>query len=291
MKYAVIDIGTNSCRLLIAEFADARIIPIFSTLVTTRLGESFKKGNSNIITPAAITRTCLALHNFKNKIKEYGVDQYQVIATSAVREAVNKEEFIRIVAEKCHLNIRVIDGWTEAQLNYAGVKAGLSLKESPFIVDLGGGSTEFIYENDFTLSIPLGAVKVWELNMSAVDIRQELHILAKKQVDLYLAPLVFVGGTATSLVAVRDALEVYDPRLIHGQILTHREITHLYDILSQTPLHLRKKIKGLPADRADIITGGVLMVLIIMDILDKGEIIVSENDLLEGAILELTNLG
>ncbi len=289
MRYAVIDIGTNSCRLLIAQVRAGQISPLYRALISTRLGQGFKK--NPIISGAAIERTCRALNSFVHKMQEYNVGNYRVIATSAVREATNKEEFLEIVRKKCLLNIDVIDGQTEAKLNYRGLINSLVLDKEPLVVDLGGGSTEFIYADELSLSIPLGAVKVLESDMSVSEIRQVLNILEPIRVELNAVPVVFVGGTATSLVAIKYALKKYDHSLVHGQILSYQEISHLYEMLSQTPLHLRKNIAGLQAARADIITGGTLLLMTIMEILAVNEIIISASDLLEGVISTLASQG
>ncbi|HZJ85174.1 MAG TPA: Ppx/GppA phosphatase family protein [Syntrophomonadaceae bacterium] len=287
MRYAVIDIGTNSCRLLIAEIKAEQISPVYRSLITTRLGQGFKK--NPIISGAAINRTCQALNSFMRKMQEYNVLKYRVIATSAVREATNKEEFLAIVRDECLLNVHVIDGATEAKLNYRGVINSLSIDKAPLVVDLGGGSTEFIYSDKLSLSIPLGAVKVLEFNMSVDEIKEAFQMLNSIQVEINEIPVVFVGGTATSLVAIKYGLENYDSSFIHGQLLSYQEVSDLYGILSQTPLHLRKKIAGLQADRADIIVGGTLTLMTIMEILAIDEIIISVSDLLEGVISTLAN--
>lgn len=285
MKYAVIDIGTNSCRLLIAELVNNKICPIYRTLITTRLGENIK--DTTLLSDAALNRTVDALNEFHNIMKSYEVNSYRAIATSAVREADNKAEFVRIVQAKCNINVDVISGEEEAFLSYLGVKHSLELEQAPVVIDLGGGSTEIIYEDKFFSSIPIGAVKVLEYNCSAYDIKDAFKILVDKKTDFNLNPLSFVGGTATSLVALKYAMEEYDANLVHGQVLTRSEIVDLYNMLEMTPLSLRKRLPGLQPERADIITGGTLIMLIIMDILGKGEIVVSGSDLMEGVVLTL----
>lgn len=285
MRYAAIDIGTNSCRLLIADYQEGKIIPLYRTMMTTRLGENLQK--DSILSTDAILRTCRCLNEFKNIIDEYEVKEYRAVATSAVREADNKEEFVELVKRECAINIDIINGFEEANLSYIGVKNSLKLEKSPLVVDLGGGSTELIYEDSPPISIPVGAVKVHEQNMSAYDISQILKPLTKMKEEFSLSPLVFVGGTATSLVAIKFSLEVYRSELIHGQILTRSEIADLYNMLERMPLSLRKRLPGLQPERADIITSGTLIMLIIMEILDKQDIIVSESDILEGIILNM----
>lgn len=285
MRYAAIDIGTNSCRLLIAEYQENKVIPIYRTMMTTRLGEKMKE--RPVISQEAILRTSQCLKDFKNILEEYEVKDYRAVATSAVREAENKNEFLELIKDECHIDIDIISGVEEANLSYIGVKNSLDLEKSPLVIDLGGGSTEFIYEGITPISIPIGAVKVHEQNISAYDISQIFKPIAQMKEQFSQSPLVFVGGTATSLVAIKFSLEVYRSELIHGQVLTRTEIADLYNMLEMMPLSVRKRLPGLQPERADIITSGTLIVLIIMDIFDKQDIIISESDILEGIIINM----
>ncbi len=288
MRYAAIDIGTNSCRLLIAEKAAGKLSSLYRTMETTRLGENMQANFS--ITEEAILRTCNTLNNFKAIMREYEVENFRAVATSAVREAGNQKGFIQSVQDKCNINVEVISGEEEAHLSYLGVKNSLDLAVSPLVVDLGGGSTELIMEKDFFISLPVGAVRVYELNLSADDISQILKPLIPKQEAYKANPLVFVGGTATSLVAMKFSLDVYKSELVHGQVLTRGEIADLYNRLEKMPLSLRRRLPGLQPERADIITGGILILLLIMDIFRKEEITVSESDLMEAIIGEMCGL-
>ncbi|HZK44266.1 MAG TPA: Ppx/GppA phosphatase family protein [Syntrophomonadaceae bacterium] len=283
MRYGVIDIGTNSCRLLIADLKAEQIFPVYRALKTNRFSLGMK--NNSFITDEMITRTCQCLDEFKNIIAEHEVDSYKVIATSAVREAENKAEFIRLVKKRCNIYIEVITGEEEAYLSYIGVKNGLGLKTSPLVVDLGGGSTEVIFEQDFIQSLPVGAVRVQEMNMSKHDISQALKPLLGKKDEFIDNHLVFVGGTATSAVAIKFALEVYSSKFVHGKILTRQELADLFNSLEKMPLSIRKSLPGLHPERADIINDGILIILMIMDIYNKQEMIVCESDLMEGIIL------
>ncbi len=285
LRYAVIDIGTNSCRLLIGEQCGGRIIPIYSTLETTRLGEKLQA--SLAITKDAMLRTCGALNNFKFIMQEYEVEKYRVVATSAVREATNQSEFINLVKDECNINVEVISGEEEARLSYQGVIASLNLDASPLVVDLGGGSTEIIHAKDIFLSLPVGAVKAYEAGMSASDIALLLEPLEKYQDCLDAYPLVVVGGTATTLVALKYAMKDYSPEKIHGQILLYDEIKVLYNKLEVMPVASRRQLPGLQPERADIITSGILILLTIMETFRYAEIIVSEGDLMDAIIREM----
>lgn len=287
MRKAAIDIGTNSCRLLIADVDEGRYEVIRREINTTRLGQGVDA--RGLLAPEAISRTVSCLREFKQMIKEDGVEWYRAVATSAVREAANRDEFIEIALRECEMKVDIIDGAEEADLSYRGVICGLSLNDSPLVVDLGGGSCEFILsdgETDLSMSLPLGAVRATEAGYNAGEIVKRLSPLLPFREKLKVHPLVFVGGTATTLVAVRLALPEYDSRLVHGQTLSLNEIRDVYELLSSLPLKLRQRLPGLQPERADIIPAGALIVLEIMMFLGQGQIMVSESDILDGIIME-----
>lgn len=287
MSYAAIDIGTNSCRLLIASVNNNRLFSEFRKTETTRLGEGLNY--SGKINPAALARTIKCLKDFKNIMLEYQVQSWRAVATSAVREAVNRQELLNSVQESLNLDIEVISGDEEARLSYQGVIRGLELPGLPLVADLGGGSTEFIVDDghSFSLSLPVGAVRASESGMTAVDIAAALAPLAEYKNKLLSYPLVLVGGTASTLVAIKHSLAVYDREFVHGQVLTRADIADIYNMLAKMSLSLRKRLPGLQPERADIIPKGSMIVLLIMDLLAKDKIIVSESELLEAVIWEL----
>jgi exopolyphosphatase/guanosine-5'-triphosphate,3'-diphosphate pyrophosphatase len=287
MLYGAVDIGTNSCRLLIAKAdAEKNLHPLHKEMDITRIGEGVN--HSGLISAEAMDRTLLTLRRFQEKMQEYGVKKYRTIATSAVREAYNGDEFAHRVWEEIMMKVDIVKGEEEAGLSYRGVKQGLKLKQSPLVVDLGGGSTEFICpEEKLLLSLPLGAVRATEADMYGVQIVELLAPLGKIKERLLNRPLVIVGGTASTLVAVKLGLEEYNTELVHGAVLSRTEIGDLYNLLERIPLSLRRRLPGLQPERADIINKGVLIILVIMEVLGKEEIIVSESDLLQGIIWSL----
>jgi len=287
MRYGAVDIGTNSCRLLIAQ-ADSEqgLDPLHKEMDTTRIGEGVN--HSGLISKEAMERTILTLRRFLEKMHEYQVEKYQAIATSAVREALNGDEFVHLAWEKSKLKVDTVKGEEEAGLSYLGVKQGLKLERCPLVVDLGGGSTEFICpEEKLLLSLPLGAVRSTEADMYAAQIGELLAPLGKIKERLVNRPMVLVGGTASTLVAVKLGLEEYKTELVHGAVLNRTEIGDLYNLLERMPLSLRRRLPGLQPERADIINKGALIILMIMEVLEKKEITVSESDLLQGIIWSL----
>ncbi|MDD2620689.1 MAG: Ppx/GppA phosphatase family protein [Syntrophomonadaceae bacterium] len=291
MKYAAIDIGTNSCRLLIASMQKDRLTAVCKRIETTRLGEGLKPGGK--ISVQAIERSIKCLEDFKSNILEHQVQSFRAVATSALREAANGQELLDEAKDRLDLNIEIIDGEEEAELSYQGVMSSLQLDNLPLVVDLGGGSTEFIIKGDksISLSLPVGAVRASENDMKAVDIAAALAPLSGYNNILLDNPLVFVGGTATTLVAIKNSFEVYDSKLVHGQILKRVEIADIYNMLERMSLKLRKRLPGLQPERADIIPKGTMIVLLIMDLLAKEKIIVSDCDLLEGMVWRMHLVG
>jgi len=287
MRYGAIDIGTNSCRLLIAEVnAENEFNLLYKELETTRMGEGISQ--SNLLKEEAIERTLLCLNRFREKMQHYNVDKYRAIATSAVREAGNGAQFVGQARYLSQVEVNIVGGEEEARLSYLGVKRGLKLTMSPLVVDLGGGSTEFICpDEDMLISVPLGAVRATEADMYAVQISQVLTPIARVKERFKNRPLVMVGGTATTLVAVKKGLDEYNADLVHGEILSRTEIGDLYNLMERMPLSLRRRMPGLQPERADIINKGALIMLMIVDALGKSEVVVSESELLQGVVWSL----
>lgn len=283
MSYAAIDIGSNSCRLLIADVLEGKLIPLHQELETTRIAAGLNY--SGQISEEAQQRTLQCLHNFKQRMAAYGVDRYRAIATSAVREAGNGQDFMAMIKQQIQLSIDIISGEEEARLSYLGVAKGLVLNHAPLVVDLGGGSTEFICsEQNLILSIPLGAVRATELGMTEKEISERLTAVAGLADKFWNYPLVMVGGTASSLVAIKLGMDDYEASRVHGQVLSREDLYDLYQMLEKTPLALRKRMPGLQPERADIINKGALIILMIADTFKKLELIVSETDLLQGML-------
>jgi exopolyphosphatase/guanosine-5'-triphosphate,3'-diphosphate pyrophosphatase len=288
MRYAAIDVGSNSCRLLVADVNQRQLQPIFRELRSTRLGEGVNATKK--INTAAMNRTRDCLQDYVDSIRRLGVTDFRMVATSAMRDALNREELVELIKESWGCTLEVISGEEEAQLSYLGVKEGLNLP-SPLVVDLGGGSCEFRIEDGkdlFSLSLPLGAVRATEAHLSMVDAKTILSPLEKNSDKLKGYPLVFVGGTATTLVAMKLSMEIYDPQKVHGQILNREEVADLYNMLELMPLNVRNRLPGLQPERADIIPAGAMIVLLIMDILKCQQITISESDILDGIIHQLS---
>lgn len=294
----VIDIGTNSCRLFIAELentSEGKKIKreLVKDVEIVKLGEGVNKTHN--LNPNAIKRTLDCLKKYKEKASSYGVENIRAFATSAVRDAENREVFLQEVS-KLGIKIECISGKTEATLNFLG--NSLVFKDRILVVDIGGGSTEFTLGKDKTIdfiqSINIGAVRATEKFFSDNDyseekiekcrswIRKNLEIL--KTIKDRDFKLIGVAGTATTQISVRDKMEIYDSSKVHMATLTLDELKENLSLFLSKNFEERKKIVGLEEKRADVIIAGTLILLIILEELNQDKIIISESDNLSGAI-------
>jgi exopolyphosphatase/guanosine-5'-triphosphate,3'-diphosphate pyrophosphatase len=294
----VIDIGTNSCRLFIAELentSEGKKIKreLVKDVEIVKLGEGVNKTHN--LNPEAIKRTLDCLKKYKEKASSYGVENIRAFATSAVRDAENREVFLQEVS-KLGIKIECISGKTEATLNFLG--NSLVFKDRILVVDIGGGSTEFTLGKDKTIdfiqSINIGAVRATEKFFSDNDyseeklekcrswIRKNLEIL--KTIKDRDFKLIGVAGTATTQISVRDKMEIYDSSKVHMTTLTLDELKENLSLFLSKNFEERKKIVGLEEKRADVIIAGTLILLTILEELNQDKIIISESDNLSGAI-------
>lgn len=288
MNLAAIDIGTNSCRLFIVRASAGRLVPLYRGLETSRIGEGVS--GSRLLKSEAVDRTIDCLKRFKEIMETYGVEKHRIIATSAVREARNRKEFAARVEHELGLAVDVIGGEEEAWLSYQGVCQGLELPGEPLVADLGGGSTELVWREAgqlMLLSLPVGAVRATEDDMDLKQITVVLRPLADKREIFRSQPLVFVGGTATSVVAIIKGLREYDREAVHGQAVKLDEVRSVYEKLQGMTLEQLMATPGIQSKRADIISKGVLVMLSIMVEMGKSEVIVSESDLMDAIAWQL----
>ena len=294
----IIDIGTNSCRLFIAELentSEGKKIKreLVKDVEIVKLGEGVNKTHN--LNPNAIKRTLDCLKKYKEKASSYGVENIRAFATSAVRDAENREVFLQEVL-KLGIKIECISGKTEATLNFLG--NSLVFKDRILVVDIGGGSTEFTLGKDksidFIQSINIGAVRATEkffsdngyseekLEKCKVWIRKNLEIL--KTIKDREFKLIGVAGTATTQISVRDKMEIYDSSKVHMATLTLDELKENLSLFLSKNFEERKNIVGLEEKRADVIIAGTLILLTILEELNQDKIIISESDNLSGAI-------
>jgi len=289
LRAAVIDIGTNSTRLLIADVENRKIKVLNSVLVSTRLGEGIEKRR---LSAPAMHRTLHALRDYLEIIKSWRVERTVAVATSAVRGAKNKADFLQAAYLETGLKIEVISGRKEAFYSYQGVLSSLSpLPSKVAVIDIGGGSTEFIWPKNnriFLRSINVGAVRATEGRYTENQIRQLVKPAVAQMKETAPERLVGVGGTVTTLAAMALQLPVYDPNLVHGYVLKYAQIEALFSLLAHTGYKERRELPGLQPERADIIVAGVQIVLLVLAGLELDSLQVSEADLMYGLTVEMS---
>lgn len=287
------DIGTNSCRLLIAENKRGNIITIRQELRTTRIGQGINNELKRI-SQEAFDRTTTTLKEYSEIINAYPVDKVILVATQAVREASNSIELKDEIEKKVGWKLDIISGEREAWLSYLGATKGLTLDYSPLVIDIGGGSTEVIIKEKqdvISISIPIGALRLYENPLSSETIEKMLEAnldiagfgLVKESNSTIL---VGVGGTCTTTAAIDLALSEYDRNLVHGAVLTKDNIEKIYKELIKLSSQERLKIPGVYKGREDIIVSGMKILLALMKYTNKDRIVVSDEDLLYGLVYD-----
>ncbi len=297
---AVIDIGTNSIRLLVGEKSNqGEVIPIYTDNKITRLGDGVDK--SGYLNSQAIMRTLEGLVEYRTKITNMNIDIFSIIATSAVRDAKNKESFAEKIADIMGRPLEILSGEEEAQLSYLGVIKGLKKNtENILVIDIGGGSTEITWGISEKIinaqSLQMGAVRLTErfIERDCISQRNYQDMIKyikqqlKEQIDvnhlISEMQVIGVGGTATTCAAIDQNMEVYNREKIHGYVLQGENIDRIQSILLSKSLKERQKVKGLQPQRADIIVSGIAVLLQTLKYFNCKEIIISETDLLYGRL-------
>lgn len=296
-KVAVIDIGSNSTRLLIAEVDDGRVSEVERQSRVTRLGRGVDL--SEQLSAEATEAACEAIADYVAICREGEIETIEAIATSAVRDASNGSAFAAELRERFALSARVLDGEEEARLTYLGATCEHSPSEPTLVVDIGGGSTELIVgtgeEVAFHTSLQAGVVRHSERHVSSdPPTTLELEALAADFRSLIEgatrgAPTatagIAVAGTPTSLASIEIGLEAYDPKQVHGHTLTLITIQRLLSQLASAPLSKRIEIRGLHPDRAPNIVAGVVILVETMRAFGLDRIEVSEHDILYGTAI------
>jgi exopolyphosphatase / guanosine-5'-triphosphate,3'-diphosphate pyrophosphatase len=298
-RVAVVDIGSNSTRLLIADVAEGRVSEIERQSRVTRLGRGVDL--SGQLSAEAIEAACAAVADYMAICREADVETIESIATSAVRDASNGSAFVAELRERFALSARVLDGEEEARLTYLGATAEHPPEEPTLVVDIGGGSTELIVgtgaEIAFHASLQAGVVRhterhiasdppaAPELEALAADVRALIEDAISDQAPVRAEAGIAVAGTPTSLASVEKGLEPYDPKQVHGHTLTLPSIQHLLSQLASAPLSKRAEIAGLHPDRAPNIVAGVVILVETMRAFGLDRIEVSEHDILYGTAI------
>jgi exopolyphosphatase / guanosine-5'-triphosphate,3'-diphosphate pyrophosphatase len=305
-RVAVVDVGSNSTRLLIADVVGRQVSEVERQSRVTRLGRGVDL--SGQLSAEAIEAACAAVADYVAICREAGVETIDSIATSAVRDASNGSAFVAELRERFALSTRVLDGEEEARLTYLGATHERSPEEPTLVVDIGGGSTELIVgtgdEIAFHTSLQAGVVRhserhivadpptTSELEALSADVRGLIDEALDGEPTIEAKAGIAVAGTPTSLASIEKGLEPYDPKQVHGHTLTLASIQHLLSQLASAPLSKRAKIAGLHPDRAPNIVAGVVILVEAMRAFDLERIEVSEHDILYGtAIASLSASG
>jgi exopolyphosphatase / guanosine-5'-triphosphate,3'-diphosphate pyrophosphatase len=302
---AVVDIGSNSVRLLIADKTDdGEITELDRQANVTRLGQGVD--TSGRLADEAIARTYAVLADYAERIDEHDCDEQIAVLTSAVRDSANGQEFAQTIEQRYGLTPHVLKGDEEARLTYLGATSDRDPADTTptLVLDIGGGSTEMIVgagpEVRFRVSTQAGVVRQTERHLHddpptqaqmdalADDVRGILADNVPAEIRTAVKRGIAVAGTATSLAAIAQHLDPYDPDKVHGYTLSTEECDRILGELSAMPLAQRREVPGLHPDRAPTIIAGVLIFKEVVQLFGLTEIEVSEHDILRGAALGLT---
>jgi exopolyphosphatase/guanosine-5'-triphosphate,3'-diphosphate pyrophosphatase len=300
-RFAGIDIGTLTCRLLIADLSPGTPLrELHSERRILRLGEGVD--DTRRLNPAAIDRTIQCLLEWRTVIDDYRVDACAVVATSAVRDATNRQEFLDRVRRDTGFEIEVITGEEEARRTLLGIRSGLPTDMTDVLaLDIGGGSTEFILDRphkpQVVRSIDIGVVRLCERLLKHDPPTEEEVLEARGWVEREAKAAVadmenyraatFVGtaGTITSLAAMAQKLSAYEPARIHNYRLAIETVQDIErQLLARTKAE-RVGMPGLEKNREEVIVAGAIMIRTIMETLGETECLVSDLGLREGVLL------
>src|SRR3954447_22973099 len=292
--------GTNSTRLLVADGDGGQASALQPRSTVTRLGRGVDMTHQ--LATEAIEDVADAVGEYISLYGPLEPDAIAVLATSAVRDASNADAFIAELRERHALNARILTGGEEARLTYLGAVAGRPAADGTLVIDIGGGSTEFVvgsdHEVNFHTSLQVGTVRHTERHIrNDPPTAPELEALAEDVRRLIFAELavaeffdihggIAVAGTPTSLAAIEQELDPYDPEQVHGYLLTLDAIQRMYSMLSGKTLEERLKVTGLHPGRAPTIVAGVVILIQAMRAFGLQRIEVSEHDILHGAALQ-----
>ncbi|MEX2556919.1 MAG: exopolyphosphatase [Actinomycetota bacterium] len=296
-RTAAIDVGTNSVRLYVADVDRPRAVPVERDLIITRLGEGVDAARALGAVP--LRRTVEAIASYHRRALAAGAERVRIAATSAVRDAVNRETFVEAVRDATGFAPEVLTGEQEARLSFLGATNELS-DGGPFLVlDVGGGSTEFVVGDrtvDAWTSIDIGSVRLTERHVRHDPPRaSELAALtgdadaavreAIGVVGATAKTLIGLAGTVTTVAAIALGLDGYDRDRIHHAVLRIDEVRRISELLASTPVQRRRKLPAMPPGREDVIVAGAVIVVQVMEGFGSTEMLVSEADILDGLVL------
>jgi exopolyphosphatase/guanosine-5'-triphosphate,3'-diphosphate pyrophosphatase len=305
---ALIDIGTNSVKLLVAELADSSLTVLLDRNVQTRLGRGFYE--SHRLLPGPLAETARVVADFARQARSLGAVETRAVATSAAREAVNAQELLAAIRSACGLEVQVVSGQQEAEWSFRGVTgAGRAPDSVSLILDVGGGSSEFILGGEggpsHRQSFAIGVVRLLaQVQPGEPPAENDLHrCLAaverflKEEVAGFLRPalaswaprpvhVLGTGGTATVLAAMELGLRNFDRQRLEGTRLSSADLDRHLRRLWGLPLVERRQVPGLPPERADVILTGVAIYWSVVREFGFTELRISTRGMRYGAIVD-----
>ena len=303
-RVAAVDIGTNSTRLLVADLDDGRITDVERDTRITRLGEGVDERRR--LLPVPIARVRNVLTEYRRRIEALGAERTLAIATSAIRDAENGEAFLGEIEWSYGFATRLLSGHEEALMTYRGVTSERQLEAGTVIIDIGGGSTEFIAgEPDGVRwhdSLDIGSVRLTErflhgdpptaaeLDACATAVRALLTERIPEEVRSATASAIGVAGTITSIAALALGLEEYDRDRVHGSRLSAEDLSAQLGRLAGVPLAERRTFRPLDPDRAPVIVAGAVIAREALAFFGLDALEISERDILDGAALAAAEL-
>jgi exopolyphosphatase / guanosine-5'-triphosphate,3'-diphosphate pyrophosphatase len=299
VRVAVVDIGTNSTRLLIGDVEGTAVTEVERRTTVTNMGRGVD--HTGLICPDAVDDVCSVIADYRSCYEEMGAERVMAVATSAVRDAVNGQAFIAELRERFALDARLLTGEEEANLTYLGATSKRPAEDSTLVFDIGGGSTELIVGSGtrigFHTSLRVGTIRQSERHLTTdppdphelEDLADEIRNLIGRAIDAEprakASRAIAVAGTPTSLAAIDQGLEPYDPGRVHGYRLGMKPIQRMLSRLSSLPLAERLRVPGLHPGRAPTIVAGTVILVQVMRAFKVKEIEVSELDILHGSAL------
>ena len=293
MRFAAVDLGTNSARLLIAELKRETLAEIYRRLLITRLGHELQLKET--LSATGKKTTIQAVSTFMQTIKQYRADQVYIFGTSAMREARDGKAFAQELAKVSGVPVEILSPEREAYYSFLGATKSLPTvrAQQTLVFDLGGGSCELIWQEQDSIktkSRRIGALYLTdtyfqhdpptstEIETMRRQLRRCLQEVPAREM------IVGVGGTVTSLAAMAQGLKVYDPEKVHGYVLAAQKIQHLLEKMLLIPVQERARQFSLDEKRALILPAGALVVAEILAATGMVELTVSEGDLLLGRL-------
>jgi exopolyphosphatase/guanosine-5'-triphosphate,3'-diphosphate pyrophosphatase len=300
-RLAAADVGTNSTRLLVADVAGERVVAEHAReMIITRLGKGVDR--TGRFDPGALARTLEVLAGYADRCRRLGVEATRVVATSATRDAANRQEFLGGVRRLFGVDAEVLTGDQEAATSYAGATHDLEGDQRTLVIDIGGGSTEFIIGNhrpEAMRSLDIGCVRLFERHLSSdpptpgevaalrEDVRGQLPAVREVLDPEEAERVVGVAGTITTITALALGLEAYDPARIHLATIDAGQVRQTAERLAAMTIAERAALPVMAKGREDVIAAGALLLDEICATFGFRRVTASERDILDGVLLGL----